>query len=210
MRLAHVALGSAAAASTWILPCAKLALGAGMALAAGGGQVVFVNGRARIGGGKDFMHAVATGAIGGAGRTVLRRQAVVAGEESLHAVTRAVCTWCSAVPEAWHLLQMSCEITSDEVFLSARILCSEWQPVQVGSVAAPGGQGLAVNTFDDVAGLLFVALAAGLGQIGKIERRSRARPPPGCRGCRGSRCIGERHACREACPMRASPWTLVP
>ena len=41
-----------------------------------------------------------------------------------------------------------------------------------GGVPAPGGQRLAVNTFDDIAGLLFVALAAGFGQVGKMERRS--------------------------------------
>src|ERR1022692_4641965 len=41
-----------------------------------------------------------------------------------------------------------------------------------GRILAPDGQGLSVNTFDDIVRLLFVALAAGPGQIGKMKRRS--------------------------------------
>src|SRR5262245_20968005 len=61
-----------------------------MALATRARQVVLVNGRGRVGGGKDLMIAVATGAICGEGRAVLRRQAMVAFEESLHAVGREI------------------------------------------------------------------------------------------------------------------------
>ena len=40
-----------------------------------------------------------------------------------------------------------------------------------GSVAASGGKGLAVNTFDHVRRLLFVALAAGFGEVCIMEGR---------------------------------------
>ena len=58
----------------------ELVVRAGMALAAGLGQVGVIDGRVRIAGGQNVVHAVTAGAVGDRGRADFRCHAVIAGQ----------------------------------------------------------------------------------------------------------------------------------
>ena len=64
----------------------EIFVGARMAFAAGLDKVCRVDGRVGVGRGQNFVVAVATAAVGGHGRAVLRREAVIAVKEGLHPV----------------------------------------------------------------------------------------------------------------------------
>ena len=141
-----------------------------MALATGGRQIVLVNSRARIGRREDFVEAVATAAIGRAGRTVLRGQPVITGEERLHPVGGQVVFGIEplrSVALAAHVLGNGQSRTVFEPLDSMFRMAAGAS----GRVAPAAGQRLAVNALDDIAGLFFVTLAAGAGQVGEMERR---------------------------------------
>ncbi len=116
------------------------------------------------------MEAVATAAVGGAGGAVLGGQSVVAGEEGFYAVGGEVIFGV----ELFGGVTLAANVLGDferGAFTQCLDFVLGMTISACGSVAAAGGDCLAVDAFDDVFGLLLMALAAGLGEVGEIERR---------------------------------------
>ena len=140
-----------------------------MTLAAGGDEMVGVDGRVRVRGRQDFMVAVATGAIGDDSGAVLRRQAVIAFQIGLYAVGRKIVLVVEidrGVAPAANSGNFQRRIVFQRLDFMLRMAVRAG-----GRVAFAGGHGLAVNAGRHVARLLRVATAAGLGLAHKVERR---------------------------------------
>ena len=120
------------------------------------------------------MDAVAARAVGCQRRTILRGQTVVAVKERLHAVRRKVIL-------GVHSLRGVAAAADLNGYLHRRAVLERLDlvlGVAIGAgrrVALTGGYRFAMYAFFHILGRLFVARAAGLGQPGEMERRSRRR-----------------------------------
>ena len=141
-----------------------------MTLAAGGDEVVRVDGGVRVGGGQDFVVTVATGAIGDHGGTVLRGQAVITFDVGLHPVRREIVSGIQGhgrVASAAHIGNFKRRIALQRLDFMLGMTIGAG-----GRVAIASRHRLAVDAFRPVRSLLHVALAARFGLAGKIQRRN--------------------------------------
>jgi hypothetical protein len=139
-----------------------------MTLAAGGDQIVRVDGGLRVGGRQDFVIAVTTGAMSNRNQAILRRQAVIAFHVGFHAVGRKVVF----AVEIDRGVAAAANLGNDQrrVILQRRDFMFGMAVGAGGGIAFAGRHGLAVDTGRHIARFLGMALAAGLGLPHKMER----------------------------------------